>query len=107
MKNTMEVTVFAKKRNTATGKVFYNYIATLTNKRTGEGVPVTIRFPQGEEPQPSDCPLNILVSKDTANISDRHYNDPATGERRTAKVLWVKEWTNSDTPFVDDSLKDF
>lgn len=104
--NTMDITVFAKRRQNAQGITFYNYLATLTNKRTGEPITATVRFPVDNFPAIPDCPINISVNKDTANLAPRKYHD-TNGNERTAYTLWVKDWKERADKYVDRSLEDF
>ena len=65
----MKLTVFAKKRTTTEGKRFYIYLTQLTRKEDGEHVTVQVKFPEGFAPKYDDCPINIIVEKDKANLS--------------------------------------
>lgn len=103
----MEITIFAKKRTTADGrKTFFSYLTTLTRK---DGTPCTcsVRFAApAENPDPLDCPCNILVEKDDCNMSQELYTDKKTGEERTSFKLWIKNY-KPGSAYVDHSMDDF
>lgn len=102
----MIITVFAKRRQTNEGKIFYNYLTTLKN-RNGESVPAQVKFRDSAgQPRPEDCPCNIIVEKTDANLSSREYTDENTAEVRVARTLWVTRWDNGPE-YVDHSLDDF
>lgn len=100
----MQISIYAKKRTMNNGKVFYNYLSRITSKQ-GEVLPVNVKFPEGLEPDPARCPLNIVFNKANANLSYQHYTNKH-GEEAISANLWVKEWEEG-TPFVDTSLDDF
>lgn len=102
----MEITIFAKRRQTNEGKTFFNYLSQLTNK-SGEVIPVQVKFCDScGQPRPEDCPCNIIVDKSDANMTTREYTDNATAEIRLARVLWVTKWAKG-SEYVDHSLDDF
>ena len=101
----MELTVFAKKRTTAEGKRFYTYLTQLTRKEDGERVAVQVKFPEGLAPKADDCPLNITVNKEKANLAVKTLGTE-NGEI-TSRTLWVKEYTISENSFEDTSLDDY
>lgn len=101
----MELTVFAKKRTTSEGKRFYTYLTQLTRKEDGEHVSVQVKFPEGLAPKADDCPLNITVDKDKANLAIKKV-ETENGEI-TSRTLWVKDYTISENPFEDNSLDDY
>ena len=102
----MEITIFAKKRQTKEGKSFYGYITTLKAKN-GEEVTMGVRFreecgsPKGEK-----CPCNIIIEKKDVNISRKHYADEETGEVMESKTLWVTNW-KPGSEYVDHSTDEF
>lgn len=100
----MQITVYAKKRTMANGKTFYNYLSRLSS-RQGEVLPVNVKFPEGIEPDPSRCPMNIVFTKADANLSYQRYTNKH-GEESISATLWVKAWEEGE-PFVDTSLDDF
>lgn len=103
----MEITIFAKKRQTRDGKKsFYSYLTTLTKK---DGSPLTcaVKFAApAENPDPLDCPINIIVEKGDCNMSIEPYTNDKTGEVRESYRLWVKNYTPG-TPYVDHSMDEF
>ena len=101
----MELTVFAKKRTTTEGKRFYTYLTQLTRKEDGERVSVQVKFPEGLSPKADDCPLNITVDKEKANLATKKVGTD-NGEI-TSRILWIKEYTISENPFEDTSLDDY
>lgn len=101
----MELTVFAKKRTTSEGKRFYTYLTQLTRKEDREHVSVQVKFPEGLAPKADDCPINIIVDKDKANLATKKI-DTENGEI-TSRTLWVKDYTVSNNPFEDNSLDDY
>lgn len=101
----MFLTVFAKKRTTTEGKRFYTYLTQLTRKEDGEKVSVQVKFPEGLSPKADDCPINIIVDKDKANLSTG--NVKTNNGEITSRTLWVKEYTVDETPFIDHSLDDY
>lgn len=101
----MEITIFAKKRTTKEGKAFNTFLTTLT-KSTGEEVKCAVKFAEGKEPKPIDCPLNIIVDKQNANLSTKR-GTKEDGTSWESSTLWIKDYTKSETPWVDTSLDDF
>lgn len=101
----MELTVFAKKRTTTEGKRFYTYLTQLTRKEDGERVTVQVKFPEGLAPKADDCPLNITVDKEKANLDIKKL-ETENGEI-ISRTLWIKEYTISKNPFEDTSLDDY
>lgn len=110
----MEITIFAKKRNTKEGKVFYNFLTTLT-KKDGSTRVCTVKFrDEAGTPKAEQCPMNIIVEKDGCNLSSRKFSrqvvDDSTGELSTeqgeALTLWLSKWAPG-TPYVDHSMDDY
>lgn len=102
----MQITIFAKRRQTKEGKTFYNYLASLTNKE-GNEIPCQVKFRDGAgQPKPELCPMNIIFDKKSANFSTKEYTDPTTAEVRKSNVLWVSKWEQG-SDYVDHSLDDF
>ena len=101
----MELTVFAKKRTTKEGKHFYTYLTQLTRIEDGEPVTVQAKFPEGLAPKADDCPLNIIVDKEKANLAIKEI-ETENGEI-TSRTLWIKEYRISEIPFEDTSLDDY
>lgn len=101
----MLLTVFAKKRTTTEGKRFYTYLTQLTKKEDGEHVTVQVKFPESLAPKADDCPINIIVDKDKANLSTNSI-DTENGVI-ISRTLWIKYYTVDENPFVDNSLEDY
>lgn len=102
----MQITIFAKRRQTRESKTFFNYSSTLTN-RDGVDIPVQVKFREGcGQPKAELCPMNIVFDKADANLSTREYTDPETAEVRKSRVLWVSKWTQG-AEYVDHSLDNF
>ena len=115
----MNLTIYAKKRQSADGRSFYTYLATMRKKDgTEDKVQVKFREECGQ-PKGDTCPCNIIVDKKDANLSARPYSVLVpTGEtnedgeaimreeERTGKELWVSKWKYGEA-FVDHSLDDY
>lgn len=102
----MEITIYAKKRNSADGKMFYSYLSTLTRK-DGTKQTVSVKFrDEAGNPKPEKCPMNVKFDKGNANMSTKEFTREDTGEVATSYTLWVSAW-ELGTPFVDHSLDDF
>ena len=110
----MEITLFAKKRTTKEGKIFFNYLSTLTDK-SGNSKLCTVKFRDGvNPPKPENCPANIVVEKENCNLSSRkmtrNVTDPDTGEVVSKDfvtyTLWISGFT-AGKPYVDHSMDDY
>lgn len=103
----MEITVFAKKRETKDGKSFYSYIATLT-KKSGEKLTASIKFREEcGNPKADQCPMNIIVDKADANLSEKVIGtNRETGEVLLGHTMWVSKW-KPGSKYVDHSLDDY
>ncbi len=102
----MEITIFAKKRETKDGRKFSSYLTTLT-KKTGEKQTVAVRFrDECGAPEPKNCPMNIICEKNDLNMAPRNYIDNETGEVRTSYTLWVTKWKQG-SPYVDHSMDEY
>lgn len=102
----MEITIFAKKRNTSDGKTFYSYLSTLTRK-DGAQQTVSVKFrDEAGNPKPENCPMNIKFNKDSANLSTHEFTREDTGEIGTSYILWVSSWEQG-APYVDHSLDEY
>lgn len=100
------ITIFAKTAHTKEGKPFTRFIGRLKNKK-GEDVTMTVRANKGA-PQfdESKTPYNIEFDKGNANLQTRKYTDN-DGNEKTSYTLWLREWKESSTPYIDHSLDDF
>lgn len=102
----MEITIYAKKRQTADGKSFYSYLSTL-NRKDGTKQTVAVKFrDECGNPKPEKCPMNIKFDKSKANMATHEFTREDTGEVATSYTLWISGW-EVGTPFVDHSLDDF
>lgn len=102
----MEITIYSKKRTNRDGKAFYSYITTLTRK-DGSTQTVGVKFrDECGHPKPENCPMNIRVDKENANISKSTYTREDTGETAVSYTMWIAAW-ESGTPWVDKSLDEF
>ena len=110
----MQLTVFAKEMLTKKGQ-FTRYIARLTNKNTGEQKTVSVKFRQtAGQPESEECPCIIEVAKQDANLVEKPYIDPETGEIavngdgsvKLSSTLWVSSWEMVG-PYIDHSLDDY
>jgi hypothetical protein len=102
----MEITIFAKKRQTKDGRIFWSYLSTLT-KKDGEKVTVSVKFREEcGSPKPEDCPMNIIFEKHEGNMSSRDFVREDTGELFTSYTLWLSGWKVGE-PYVDHSLDEY
>lgn len=102
----MEITIYAKKRVKEEGGTFYSY---LTKMRKKDGTDVTVAVKFREEcghPKPENCPMNVIVDKEKANMSTRDFIREDTGEIAKSHTLWVTSW-RPGSEYVDKSLDDF
>lgn len=101
----MEITIFAKKRLNKEGKTFITYLSTLT-KKSGEKTTVSVKFKDTcTAPKPEDCPMNIVVEKQDANLASRSFVNQQ-GDAAVAYTLWVSAWSLGGE-FVDTSLDEY
>lgn len=101
----MEITIFSKRRTNKEGKIFFQYITTL-EKKDGSTETMRVCFRGVDAPKPESCPRNLIVHRDNANVATRKYTDPATGEIKLSRTLWVSQWENG-SEYVDHSLDDY
>ena len=102
----MQIVVFAKKRNTKEGKLFYTYLTKLV-KKDGTEVTTAVKFRDVcGEPRPEVCPCNLIINKEDCNFSSNIINNEETGEIITSNTLWVNKWEMGD-PYVDHSMDEF
>lgn len=100
----MEITVFAKKKKTKTGKDFFTYLTTLT-KKDGEEEMIEVKFRE-ECGVPKSFPVNLVIEKSDANISKKTVIREDNGEAFVRKMFWVSAWTEGE-PYVDTSLDEY
>lgn len=104
----MEITLYAKRRTTTDGKkTFFSFLTTLTKK---DGTPLTcsVKFSgkDNSEPDPAECPMNIIIFKEDCNLAQESYTDNKTGEVRDSYKLWVKKWIHG-SEWRDTSMDEF
>lgn len=100
----MEITIYAKKRHSKEGKMFYNYLSTLTRK-DGTKQSVTVKFrDECGNPRPENCPMNIRFERGEANLSSRVFE--RDGVSGISYTLWISKWEQIGE-YVDHSLDDF
>lgn len=102
----MELTVFSKKKSTKEGKPFLTYFAKMT-KKDGTELTTEVKFRE-ECGAPKECPCNIIVEKQDANLVEKPITYEKDGEEKDAiqRRLWVSAWVDGE-PYVDHSLDDF
>lgn len=102
----MNISVFAKNRETKDGKKFTSYISKLL-KKDGSELTVSVKFREEcGAPEKAKCPCVISVDKNKANLSKRETVDTSTGEIVTFFTLWVNNWKYVGE-YIDHSLDDF
>lgn len=102
----MEITIFAKKRESKDGRKFISYLTTLT-KKNGDKLTTAVKFREEcGQPDAKNCPMNIVCEKGDLNLSERNYVMEETGEVRVGYTLWVSKWKPGN-PYVDHSMDDF
>jgi hypothetical protein len=105
----MEITLFAKRRTTKEGKVFFQYLTTLTRKDgTTNTVRVAFRDADGDNkpPKAETCPRNIVFEKNDANMATNKYTDASTGEVKERQTLWLTHWEQG-SEYVDHSMDEY
>lgn len=101
----MNLTIFAKRRQTKEGKTFFTYLSTLTN-RSGESITVQVKFRDScGQPKPETCPRCVVVDKSAANLNVKEVTDD-NGVTHVRNVLWVSQWSDGGA-YVDHSLDDY
>lgn len=100
----MELTIFAKRRQSKEGKQFYQFLGTL-KKKDGTDETMRVCFRDCAVPRAESCPRNIIITKDHCNIASRSYNDK-DGNLKSAKTLWVSEWSEG-RQYIDHSMDDY
>lgn len=101
-----EITIFAKRRISKEDKPFTTYLTTIP-KKDGTEQTMQVKFRQEcGNPRAEYCPMNIIVDKDSVNISVKHYTNPDTGITTTSHTLWVSAWQQG-SEYVDHSTDDY
>lgn len=105
----MLLNVFAKKRTSKDGNVFYNYLSTLT-KKDGEQETVQLKFREDcGQPKGDSCPRVIEVKKEDANLVKKLITvESEDGEEKEIeeRKLWISAWEDKGA-YVDHSLDDY
>lgn len=102
----MELSIFAKRRRTQDGKIFFTYLTTAT-KKDGTEVPCSVRFTEpAQPPKPENCPCNIIVNKEHCNMSKKKIFREATGEILEVHTLWISQYAGG-SEYVDHSMDEF
>lgn len=98
----MQITVFAKKRQTNEEKprTFFTYLTKLINA-DGDVLTVEVKFSDCDAPK--NFPCNILIDKGKANLSTKTETSE-DGKEYTRRILWVKSFEMSDDEYKDTSL---
>lgn len=103
----MEITVFAKKRQSKDGRQFFTYITTMV-KKDGEPLTTAVKFREScGQPDPKDCPMNIIVDKKNCNFTQKLLENEETGQTIVSNTLWITDWAPSSNEYVDHSMDDF
>lgn len=101
----MEITIYAKKRQTADGKSFYSFLSRLT-KKDGEVITVTVKFREScGIPDGKSCPMNIRFDRKDANYTVKAV-ELADGSPAESRILWISDWEEG-SPYVDNSMDEF
>ena len=101
----MEISIYAKKRQTKDGRTFYVYLSTL-RKKDGSEIPCSVKFNKDlTPPKPETCPCNIIVDKEHCNLSSKKFFREETGEILETHTLWVNQYA-AGGEFVDHSMDD-
>ena len=87
----MEITIYGKRKKTATGQVFMVYLSRI-HKKDGTVLPVTVKFETNVQP-PQQLPCNIVISKEDAHLSSRKYKREDTGEEQLSWTLWINRYS--------------
>lgn len=101
----MQITIYAKKRQSKDGRNFYTYLTTLP-KKDGTEETIGVKFTdEAGAPRPENCPMNLVIDRSNANVGKRNYTNE-DGEICVSKTMWVKKWMQGD-PYVDTSLDEY
>lgn len=101
----MNITVFAKKKQTKDGKkTFFTYFTKLT-KKDGDTVTANVKFVEDSCAIPETFPCNLIIDKSLCNLATKT-ETAEDGHEYVNKTLWVKGYEMGE-PYVDTSLDDF
>lgn len=102
----MEITIFAKKRTTKEGKIFYTYLTRL-NRKDGFEETSQVKFREpAVAPKPENCPCNIIATKNNMNMSKKILTDTETGEIIESRTLWISNYV-AGSEYIDHSMDDY
>ena len=100
----MRLEVFGKQRTNKDGKPFTTYLSRITNMKTGEIVPVQIKFRTGVE-LPKELPIIANIEKKNANLVKEDWENEK-GETGVKNIMWVSAVTSYEE-YIDHTLDDF
>lgn len=100
----MRLEVFGKQRTNKDGKPFTTYLSRITNMKTGEIIPVQIKFRSGVE-VPKELPIVANIEKKNANLVKEDWENE-NGETGVKNIIWVSE-VKSYEEYIDHTLDDF
>ena len=100
----MRLEVFEKQRTNKDGKPFTIYLSRITNMKTGEIVPVQIKFRMDVQP-PKEFPIIVNVEKKNANLVTENWENEK-GETGVKHVLWISAVVSYEE-YIDHTLDDF
>lgn len=100
----MRLEVFGKQRTNSDGKPFTIYLSRITNMKTGEIIPVQIKFRIGVE-LPKELPIVANIDKKNANLIEEDWENE-NGEKGVKNIIWVSE-VKSYEEYIDHTLDDF
>lgn len=109
----MDLNIFGKAVSYE-GRTFNTYFTKLTNMRTGEEKTFNVKFRQSaSQPDLSDCPCIIRVSREKINLQEKPIKDKdgdivfdENGEVKMSRNIWVSAWEMVG-PFIDHALDDY
>lgn len=100
----MRLEIFGKQRINNEGKPFTTYLSRITNMKTGEIIPVQIKFRIGVE-LPKEFPIVANIDKKNANLVKEDWENEK-GETGVKNIIWVSEVTSYED-YIDHTLDDF
>lgn len=100
----MRLEVFGKQRTNKDGKPFTTYLSRITNVKTGEVLPVQVKFRMGVD-VPKELPVVVNIEKKNANLVKEDWENE-NGETGVKHILWVSA-VKSYEDYVDHTLDDF
>lgn len=101
----MKLEIFGKKRTNKEGKPFTTYLSRLTNMKTGEIIPVQVKF-RMDVRLPEKLPIIANVNKQECNLVHEEWANDETGETGIKNVLWISE-VEAYENYVDHSMDDY